>query len=142
MLFPYIESKRSQLKLAGDAPALVIFDCFKAQCTVKILSMRKDAHIHIAIVPPLCTDQLQPLDISVNKAVKEYLRRQFQEWYANQITYQLEQDVDAKITPVNLRLSVVKPLSLKWMFGVCDYLRSQPSIIVNGFKEVGITSPY
>ena len=109
---------------------------------MKILSTLRDAHIYIGIVPPHCTDRLQPLDISINKAVKEYLRRQFQEWYANQITYQLEQDVDAKITPVDLCLSVVKPLSFKWMVGVCDYLRSQPSIIVNGFKEVGITSPY
>ena len=106
------------------------------------LSMLRDAHIYIGIVPPHFTDRLQSLDISVNKAVKEYLRRQFQEWYANQITYQLEQDVDAKITPVDLCLSVVKLLSLKWKVGVCDYLRSQPSIIVNGFKEVGITSPY
>ena len=75
VLFPYIESKRSQLKLAADAPALVIFDRFKAQCTVKILSMLRDAHIYIGIVPPHCTDWLQPLDISINKAVKEYLRR-------------------------------------------------------------------
>ena len=57
VLFSYIESKRSQLKLAADAPALVIFDRFKAQCTVKILSILRDAHIHVAIVSH-CTDRL------------------------------------------------------------------------------------
>ena len=39
-------------------------------------------HIHIATVPVNCTDRLQPLDVSVNKAVKAFLRNQFQEWYA------------------------------------------------------------
>ena len=78
VLFPYIQQKRSQLGLPTDFPALVIFDGFKAQCTKTILAMLKDEHIHIAIIPANCTDRLQPLDISVNKAVKECLRRQFQ----------------------------------------------------------------
>ena len=142
VLFPYIQQKRSQLGLPTDFPALVIFDRFKAQCTETILTMLKDEHIHIAIVPVNCTDRLQPLDISVNKAVKECLRRQFQQWYADQVQSQLKDDVNAAVTPIDLRMSIVKPLSLKWMIGVCDYLKSDPAIISNGFKEIGLSSPY
>ena len=79
ILFPYIKKKKGELKLDEDYPALVIFDRFRAQCTPNILSMLKAKNIHIAIVPPNCTDRLQPLDVSVNKAAKEYLCRQFQE---------------------------------------------------------------
>ena len=65
-----------------EHPGLVIFDRFKGQCTEKILSLLYDNNIRLAIVPGNCTDRLQPLDVSVNKSVKEYLRRQFQEWYS------------------------------------------------------------
>jgi hypothetical protein len=61
ILFPFLERKRDELKVATDFPALVIFDRFKAQCTATILSMLRDNHVNIAIVPPCCTDWLQPL---------------------------------------------------------------------------------
>ena len=51
-------------------------------------------------------DQLQSLDVSVNKAAKEYLSRQFQEWYSNQILKQLDEGTEVKdLEPVDLRLS-------------------------------------
>jgi hypothetical protein len=90
------------------------------------------------MVPPNCTDRLQPLDLSVNKAAKECLRGQFQKWYSDQICSQLEGDPSTGVTPVDLKMSTVKPLSLKWMKGVCDYLKSKPDIIINGFKEAGL----
>ena len=41
-------------------------------------------------------------------------------------------------TAAQLAMSVVKPLSVKWMIGVYDYMRTHPEIIKNGFKEAGI----
>ena len=50
-----------------------------------------------------CTDRLQPLDVSVNKAAKDYLRWQFQEWYSNQILKQLDEGTEVKnLEPVDL----------------------------------------
>ena len=66
ILFPYIDNKRSELKLDSAYPALVIFDCFRGQCTETVLSMLREQHIYIAIVPANYTDRLQPLDLSVN----------------------------------------------------------------------------
>jgi len=45
----------------------------------------------VILIPANCTDRLQPLDISVNKAAKEFLRKQFHQWYAKQVCAQLEQ---------------------------------------------------
>lgn len=90
ILLPYVEGKR---KDSGESstPALVIFDRFKGQCTPHILSLLAKNNIHIAVVPGNCTDRLQPLDISVNKSVKEFLRGRFQQWYADQICSLLDE---------------------------------------------------
>ena len=53
-----------------DHCSLVIFDRFKDQCTEAVLKMLEENHIDILLVPANCTNRLQPLDISVNKAVK------------------------------------------------------------------------
>ena len=88
------------------------------------------------IVPANCTDRLQPLDISVNKAAKEFLRRQFQDWYSPKITSQLQ--AGSTVEPVDMRMAVVKPLSARWMIALYDYLKSKPEIIKNGFHHAGI----
>ena len=36
-----------------------------------------------------CTDRLQPLDVSVNKSVKEFLCQKFHSWYAESVSTQL-----------------------------------------------------
>ena len=77
------------------------------------------------------------MDISVNKTVKEFLRQQFQTWFADKICQQLKKN-QADITPVDLRLSVVKPLSAQWMIKLYDHLKKRPDIIVHGFKGTGM----
>ncbi len=138
VLLPYIQQTRKELKLKSDFPALVIFDRFKAQCTTNVLNLLQNNHVHVVIVPANCTDRLQPLDISVNKAAKEFLRRQFHDWYSSKISSQLK--AGSSVEPVDLRMAVVKPLSAKWMIALYDYLKSKPDIIKNGFRHAGITA--
>ena len=42
--------------------------------------------------------------------------------------------------PVDLKLSVIKPLGAPWMKSAYDYVKSKPEIIQNGFKEAGSCS--
>ena len=69
------------------------------------------------IVPLNCTDRLQPLDISVNWAAKRFLKTKFENQYANQIVAQKE---GKEIQPVDMRVSIVKPISAKWMVDLFD----------------------
>ena len=62
---------------------LAIFDVFK-QTTDAIYEMLEKNHILIVKIPVNCTDRLQPMDVSVNKAVKDFLRQKFMEWYSTQ----------------------------------------------------------
>ena len=79
------------------------------------------------------------LAISVNKAAKNFMRDQFQRWYAEQIQQQVSYGVR---NPVDLRLSVVKSLSAKWFVQLSHYFKANPDIIKNGFKGAGITAEY
>ena len=101
MLLPYIKEKRRNLNLADDYPALVLFDNFKAQCTSNLLTLLDQNKINVVLIPANCTDRLQPLDVSVNKAVKNQLRTQFQSWYARQVCHQRQEGEEIK--PIDLK---------------------------------------
>ena len=138
MLVPYVDAKRQELKLRCDQRALVIYDKFKAQCTQDIFDMLQKNNIDIVTIPANCTDRLQPLDISVNKAAKSFMRGQFQTWYSKQISLQMK--IGGANDPVDLCLSVVMSVSSQWFVNLYDYLLSKPDIIKNGFKGAGITA--
>ena len=82
IIFPFVHLKRRELDLLAEHPALAIFDIFKGQQTEDIRGMLEKENILIVPVPPNCTDRLQPMDLSVNKPLKEFMRKKFQEWYA------------------------------------------------------------
>ena len=137
ILMPYISCKRKELKVGTMYPALVIFDHFTGQMTENIMKLLEENNVCVVTVPANCTDRLQPMDINVNKAAKNFLRQQFQEWYANKIGEQLSDKEE--MAPVDLKLSIMKPLGGRWMIKLYDYLKSKPEIIQNGFKGAGIT---
>lgn len=123
ILVPYIESCREKLRLPANHAALVIFDKFKGQCTLNIMSLLESNDIRFVVVPAHCTDRLQTLDVSVNKAVKDCLRRNFQEWYSNEVRKHL--DSDGRATQmVDLSMGVVKPLGAMWLMNTFDYIKS------------------
>ena len=72
-----------------DQVALAIFDELKGQVTQACHDLLWQNNILFVCVLPNCTDQLQPLDVSVNIADKDFLRREIQEWYSKQIFEQL-----------------------------------------------------
>lgn len=101
--------------------------------------MLDDNNIYYVIVPPNCTDKLQPLDVSINKLAKEYLRSKFQSWYASKITSQLRAGTSlSALQPVPMQLSVMEPTGAKWMMDPYDYIKPKPELVINGFRNVGI----
>ena len=117
---------------------MVIFDVFKGQTTAAVYSLLEENGIVYVTIPNGCTDKLQPLDVSVNKSAKSYLREKFSTWYAEQVNLQLSGGKQASEVQVDMRLSVMKELSAKWLVGLYDHLRASDQIIVNGLKEAGI----
>ena len=101
------------------------------QCTETILSLLDSNYLRLLIVPAKCTDRLQPLDVSVNKPVKKFLQRKFQQWYSEEVRRQIQSD---KAVKVDLAMSIVKPLGAQWLIDLDLYMLSNPSLIINGLK--------
>ena len=140
IIIPFVRKKHRELKKTEDQVALAIFDEFKGQVTQACCEMLWENKILFIRVPANCTDRLQPLDISLNKAAKDFLRRRFQEWYSNQILKQLNDGVEVKdLVPVDIHLSTIKPIGAEWIKSMFYYFSNKPEIIRNGFKHVGIT---
>ena len=57
--------------------------------TEKLLKLLNSTNISVVLIPPNCTDQLQPLDLSVNKASNKFLQK-IQNWYDTQVCTQLD----------------------------------------------------
>lgn len=77
------------------------------------------------------------MDLSVNKSVKDFLRAQFQDWYATEV-FESYKGSDSEIKPVKFPMSQMKPLGAKWIRAMYDHLLAHPDIIKNGFKAAGI----
>ena len=136
IILPYLESART----TENAPALIIMDNFKGQVTPSINRILEENNIHVCLLPPNTTDLLQPMDISVNKPAKEFLRNEFQQWYSEQVQKRIEEEgVDAvEITPIKLEMPILKELGVKWLIKMAEYLADNPQFIVNGFRRAGI----
>lgn len=93
-------------------------------------------------MPANCTVRLQHLDISVNKAVKTFLRSEFQDWYANEVSKEYtnseSHDSNTGISPIDLSTSRMKCLGGQWLGKMFDYLSNNSSIICNGFHAAHI----
>ena len=135
VIIPYVKNEREILGLQDDHCALALFDVFKGQCTAQVLKILEENHIFFVTIPNNCTDRLQPLDLSVNKPAKDFVRNKFREWYGGEICKQLEEGVNED---VDMRISNMKPLTAHWIMELYHYLVSRPSIIINGFKAAGI----
>ena len=115
--------------------ALALFDVFRGQQTELISSLLAQHNIIAVPIPANCTDRLQPMDLTINKAAKEFMHCRFREWYASEVQKQLDR---GESSPVDLKMSTMKPLGAKWIESLYDHIKKQDSLVVNGFRAAGI----
>ena len=135
IIVPYITEKKTELELSPDQRALCIIDNFSAHCTDDAMQLLEVHKIDTVFVPPNCTGELQPIDLSINKPVKDILRKEFHQWHSEEIAVQSDQ-----YKPVQMPLSVMKPLDAIWLKKAFDHVQTHPDLIKNGFKAAGISN--
>ena len=125
IIIPYVQRQREILE--DDKPAVVIIDNYS-----KILEENDN---HVCLLPANTTDVLQPMDVSVNKSAKDFLRNKFQEWYTSKVMDQLQgrDPVTTELEPISLGLPELRELGAKWLVQMAEYISANPHIVVNGF---------
>ena len=115
---PYVSSK----------PALLSLDTFSAHFTKKVMDAFAKCNTTLLAIPGGCTSVLQPLDISINKPFKSYLR---QLWCQHMVD-EAEKGVTTKITPAS------KSQMLEWIKEANDRVESKPNTVKKSFEVAGI----
>ena len=135
IILPYVDHVRQELN-NEDQAALVIINNFRGQIIPAIL---EENNIHTCLLPANTIDQLQPLDVAVNKPAKAFLKK-FELWFSEKVKEQLDgQDVDkAEFEPADLSLPEMKELGAKWLVEMAEYIKDNQQFIRNGFRHAGI----
>lgn len=139
VIFPYFKKIRKAAGYPDEQKSLVIMDTFKGQDNDDIAELCKKNHCLLVIVPHNLTNKFQPLDITVNKPAKCFIKDQYNTWYAGKVAEQLEKGKAPADVNVSVNLSEIKPLHAKWIVLMYNYLKGRQDLIVNGFRSAGIT---
>ena len=70
---------------------------------------------------------MQLMDLSVKKCAKDYLKKEFHEWYAAEVAVCPTDGSDC--VNVDLSLSRMKPSGFKWLVELYDYLCGKPDLL-------------
>lgn len=62
--------------------ALLMLDQFRAHISKTTKKCFKEVKTHLAVIPGGLTSQLQPLDVSINKPFKVFMREEWNKWMA------------------------------------------------------------
>ena len=124
VIVPFVDGIRQHLDLPDDQPALAIFDHFKGQLTEAITAELDKNGIHSVIIPANCTEELQPIDISVNTVIKSLLMSKFSEWYLAELTEPFTNSDEDEL--VDVSAVRMKYIGGQWLEEVIEYLQDNP----------------
>ena len=140
ILIPYVKQIREKFGFRATKEWVLVADVFKAHWTDAVKKIISDNNGKMVPVPNNMTAYLQPLDLTVNRSCKAFLRNQAQTWYSHQVQSQIEKGIQPDKASVDLRISVLKPLHAKWLVQFYDYMQSNKDIILKGWKRSGVST--
>ena len=144
ILQPYCAQKKKELALSVEQKCLVVMDVYKAHRTPDVLQVLEANGFLLSFVPANCTSELQPLDLSINRMVKDTLCSCFTDWYAQQVSEVLKTIKGdfyqaAKGIQPDLRLSALKPIHASWVIKTITDVSTKKDAILSGWTKAGIT---
>ena len=134
---PYVWLVR-EMMYTPTTPGVIIINNFKGQVTEKATTLLEKCNLHVCLLPANTTDLLQLIDILVNKPAKGFLKKQFSQWYSEQLIQQIRNqptsDIDdVVLVPVDLSMGTIKHISAQWLVKMWEYIIDNLQFIVNGF---------
>ena len=87
------------------------------------------------------THIFQPLDLTINKWVKEFFKKKFNEWYASRLREELEKGKSLDEIEIKFTLTELKPIHANWLIECYNSLTSPENqgAILAGWRASGIS---
>lgn len=117
------------VKYTKQLPSLLILDSCSAHLTNTVQEAFKCANTTVLVIPGGCTPIVQPLDVSINKPVKQYLRASWEDFMLEQSS-----NADDKINPPP------KQSLVDWIICANEKLHDNPAIAKKAFLVTGISN--
>lgn len=134
VIAPYFKAQKEKLKLPEEQVCVVLLDCWAVHRGAEFRAYMAEAHpsIRLLFVPACCTGKLQPLDLAVNKAIKDHVRTAAHMHLAR--LYMENRDKEGYKLPTSMRYLRTKiPW---WLHEALERVSS--STIKNGFEKAGL----
>ena len=138
---PYVVHERERLNLPPDQKSLLIWDVFRGQMTAKVRQALDSLNIECSYVPANMTHFFQPLDLTVNRSAKNFMRKQFMTYYASAVREQLQAGKNLEDIEVDFRISHLKPLHAQWLVNAYNYFTGEKGkeVIAKGWERAEIS---
>ena len=109
----------------NHALTLLVMDSYRAHLTYAMKKELHKANCDVAIIPGGCTSLLQPLDVSINRPYKAWMRKEFQD-YLDQEVKRVEASDEEKIHTASKEevLKWVSALGFQRPAGLCHSVRN------------------
>ena len=140
---PYAQKIKSEQGLQADQKTLLIWDDFKAHNAPSVIALSDHLNIVRVDIPKNFTHLVAPLDLTVNKKLKEFEQAMFSDYYSAALKKSIIQnpDMDVADIRVDTKLSTLKPIHATSLRKSYEYFKTDPgkTNILNGWRASGIT---
>jgi hypothetical protein len=134
---PYYKQQIRKYSLPSTSKLILQLDCWSVHKSAEFISYIKSQHkhIHLVFIPPNCTSKLQVADVVLQRPFKWGVKKRFNEWLANIIEEQIENEEEKIQINPHLRMSSLKPLLLEWVYQSWSTLGSEPELIMKAWNK-------
>ena len=119
-----------QLLTPGSSCKILVADVHREQQTANVKVLLQSKSTLLINVPPGCTSQVQPLDVSINKPFKHAVREQFEKHLSENLHLYTENKL-----PVSKR----RVLTTKWVAEGWEKVSRNKDIIKKSSVKCGIS---
>ena len=107
--------------------------------TGKVKDELKRLCIELVPVPANMTHFFQPLDLTVNRAAKNFIKKEFISYYSGIIQKGLDEGKALEDIDVDVRLTIIKPMHAQWLVNLYNYFSEDgQQIVIKGWKRSGV----
>ena len=118
---------------------LITMDTFKVEDNDTLKKLYAENNCDVVVAPHSLTDKFQPLDLSVNKAVKSFIQNKYDDLFADQVFTQLQNGKDPTDVKISSKLSDLKAIHERWIVDWYNHVIKEKEMIVREFNSA-ITS--